>query len=167
MKIDIKESIEINAPADKAWETIGPNFLNISDWGRGIKRSWNNDAVQATFEGAPAGGRFCDLGKMGIAEEHILHYDETKREITWSAKSDKIPGFIQHLQNALKVEVLDENTCMVTTNITADATGIGGKMMGGMIKKNFSKLLQGFVVDWKNYSEFGEASAIKKREMTQ
>lgn len=165
MKIDIKESIEVNTPADKAWEIIGPNFLNIGDWGRGIKRSWNNQEVKATFKGAPAGGRFCDLGKMGIAEERILHYDQAKREITWSAKSDKIPGFIKNLQNVLKVEVVNDDTCKVYTNITADASGIGGLLMGGMIKKNFNKLLKGFVKDWKCYTESGEVSETKKREL--
>lgn len=164
MKIDITESIEINTSADKAWEIIGPNFLNIQDWGRGIKKSWNNEDVKVSFEGAPAGGRFCDLGKLGIAEESILHYDSAKREITWSAKSEKIPGFIKNLQNALKVEVLNENTCKVYTNITADATGVGGVILGGTIKKNFNKLLKGFVKDWKCYSETGEASETKKRE---
>ena len=149
MKINIKESIEINTSADKAWEVIGPNFLNIADWGRGVKKSWNNDAVKPTFEGAPAGGRFCDLGKYGTVEESVLHFDQNKREITWSAKSDKLPGFVKNLQNALKVEVINENTCKATTNITANATGIAGLFMGGMIKKNFAKQLAGFVKDWK------------------
>tara|TARA_R110002096_G_scaffold1077_1_gene5810 strand:+ start:1738 stop:2241 length:504 start_codon:yes stop_codon:yes gene_type:complete len=165
MLIDIKESIEINTSAEKAWEIIGPNFLNIGDWGRGIKHSWNNEDAKTIFEGAPAGGRFCDLGKMGIAEEHILHYDQVKREITWSAQSDKIPRFLKNLQNALKVEALDEHTCKVSTNITADATGIGGILMGRMIMKNFEKLLKGFVTDWKYYSETGKVSVAKEREL--
>ncbi len=165
MKIDIKESIIVNTPAEQAWEIIGPRFLNIGDWGRGIKKSWNNEDEKTIFQGAPAGGRFCDLGKMGIAEERILHYDPERREITWSAKSDKIPGFIKNLQNALKVEVINENTCSVSTNITADAKGIGGLFMGGMIKKNFQKLLKGFVTDWKHYAETGEVSETKKKEL--
>lgn len=165
MKIDIKESIEVNATADKAWEVIGPRFLHIGDWGRGVQKSWNNEAIKATIEGAPAGGRFCDLGKLGIAEESILHYDIASKEITWSAKSEKIPGFIKQLQNALKVEVINDTTCVIHTNITANATGLGGLLMGGMIKKNFGKLLKGFVKDWKCYAETGEVSDTKKREL--
>ena len=41
-KLDIKETIEINTSAEKAWEIIGPNFLNIADWGRGMSKSWHN-----------------------------------------------------------------------------------------------------------------------------
>ena len=164
-KLDIKETIEINTSAEKAWEIIGPNFLNIADWGRGISKSWNNDAATPSFEEAPAGGRFCDLGKFGIADERILHYSNSQKEITWSAGSDKLPGFLKNLQNALKVEKIDENICKVSTNITANLTGIGGLFLGGPIKKNFGKLLKGFVKDWKTYAETGEVSEAKGREI--
>lgn len=164
-KLDIKESIEIKKSAEKVWEIIGPNFLNIADWGRGISKSWNNDSVPATFEEAPAGGRFCDLGKFGIADERILHYNQAQKEITWSASSEKLPSFLVGLQNALKVETIDENSCRVTTNVSADLTGIRGFLLGAPIKSNFTKLLRGFVKDWKTYAETGEVSETKKREM--
>ena len=164
-KLDIKETIEINTSAEKAWEIIGPNFLNIADWGRGISKSWNNDAVTPSVEEAPAGGRFCDLGKFGIADERILHYSNSQKEITWSAVSDKLPGFLKNLQNALTVEKIDENICSVSTNITANLAGIGGLFLGGPVKKNFAKLLKGFVKDWKTYAETGEVSETKGREM--
>ena len=164
-KLDIKESIEIKTNADKAWDIIGPNFLNIADWGRGINKSWNNDSVTTTIEGAPAGGRFCDLGKFGIADERILHYNDLHKEITWSARSEKLPGFLVGLQNELKVVGIDENTCKVTTNITADLTGIRGFLLGAPIKSNFAKLLKGFLKDWKAYSETDFVSDTKKREL--
>ena len=167
MKLDIKESIEVSVAAEKAWEIIGPNFLHIATWGRGVKKSWNNEKLPPNKPGAPAGGRFCDLGKYGIVEETVLHYDQNKKEITWSAKSEKLPGFVKNLQNALKVETTSETTCKVTTNISADAKGLGGLFMGGMIKKNFTKQLGGFVKDWKIYAETGEVSPAKKRELNQ
>ena len=163
-KLDILESIEINTNAEKAWEIIGPNFLNIADWGRGIRKSWNNESTAINIDDAPDGGRFCDLGKFGIADERILHYDKAKKEITWSAQSEKLPGFLKNLQNALKVEIIDEDSCKVTTNITANLTGVGGFILSGAIKKNFNKLLKGFVQDWKIYAETGSVSEAKKRE---
>ena len=165
-KLDVKESIEIDTPAAKAWEIIGPNFVNIADWGRGVSKSWKNDEASSLIEGAPAGGRFCDVGKFGIADEKIIHYSEQRREISWSARISKMPGFVKNLQNELKVEKINEDTCRVTTNITADLKGIGGLLMGGMIKKNMRKLLKGFVKDWKTYAETGEVSETKKREMS-
>lgn len=164
-KLDIKESIEIETSAVKAWEIIGPNFLKISDWGRGVNKSSNNDAVSTTFEGAPAGGRFCDLGKFGNADERIIHYHQLQKEITWSAKIDKMPSFLEGLQNALKVEEVSENSCRVSTNITADLTGIRGFLLSVPLKSNFTKLLKGFLNDWKTYAETGEVSETKKREI--
>lgn len=164
-KLDIKESIKINTSANKAWEIIGPNFLNIADWGPGISKSWNNESVSVTFEGAPAGGRFCDLGKFGRADEQIVHYDQTQKEITWSAKIDKMPGFLVGLQNALKVEGISENSCQVSTNITANLTGLRGVLFGIPLKSNFTKLQKVFLKDWKTYAETGEVSETKKREL--
>lgn len=164
-KLNVKASTEVNTNAEKAWKIIGPGFLHIEDWGRGIGRSWNNEAIAIAHLGAPAGGRFCDLGKLGIAEERILHYSDAQMEITWSAKSDKLPGFLKDLQNALRVEPTGENSCRVHTNITADLTGVVGLVLGGPIKSNFGKLLKGFVKDWKTFAETGEASDTKKREL--
>ena len=165
-KLDIKGLIEINTSAERAWEIIGPNFLNIADWGPGVNKSWNNKSVPATFEGAPAGGRFCDLGKFGKADERIVHYDQAQKEITWSAKIDKMPSFLVDLQNALKVEGINTNSCRVSTNITANLTGLRGMLLGIPIKNNFTKLLKGFVKDWKTYAETGEVSESKKREVS-
>jgi hypothetical protein len=164
-KLDIKESIEINTPSTKAWGIIGPNFVNIGDWVRGVNKSWKNEDVKTSIEGAPAGGRFCDVGKFGVADEKIIHYNEQNKEISWSATISKMPGFVKNLQNELKVETITEDTCRVSTNITADLTGIGGLFMGGMIKKNMNKLLKGFVKDWKTYAEKDEVSETKNREL--
>jgi len=165
-KLDIKEFIEINTSADKAWEIIGPNFLSIADWGRGISRSWNNESIPPTIEGAPAGARFCDLGKFGVADERILHYDAANKEITWSAQSEDLPGFVKRLQNALNVQPINETSCRVTTHITADLRGIGGLLLGRPIKHNFTKLLKGFVKDWKAFAETGNVSDTKQREIS-
>lgn len=164
-KLDIKELIEINTSAEKAWELVGPNFVNIEDWGTGVIKSWSHESAPVTFEGAPAGGRFCDLGKLGKIEELIVHYDQVQKEITYSAKSDKIPSFIVGLQNALKVEEISDNSCRISTNMTADLTGLRGMLFSILIKINFRKLLKRFLKDWKIYAETGEVSEAKKREL--
>jgi Polyketide cyclase / dehydrase and lipid transport len=164
-KLDIKASIEINTSAEKVWEIIGPGFIDIALWGRGVNKSWNNESIQTTLEGAPAGGRFCDLGKFGKADEQIVHYDQMRKEITWSAKIDKMPSFLVDLQNALKVEEISQSSCRASTNITADLEGLRGKLLAIPLKSNFSKLLKGFLEDWKTYAETGAVSETKRREI--
>lgn len=122
----IEHSVEVKTNASKAWEVVGPNFLNIADWGVGINKSWENDSIETRFDEAPVGGRFCDIAGFGTFDERIIHYDSTKHEISWSASGENLPKFISGLQNALKVEIIDDNTCQVSSNITAKLNGVGG-----------------------------------------
>ncbi len=163
-QIDVRQSAKINASADKAWEAVGPQFLNIAAWARGVERSWDNEAL-AKSDGAPAGGRFCQVGAFGQVNERIVHYDHDAHEISWVATAEKIPGFVKDLRNDLKVEAIDENTCRISTHLTANATGIMGLLMGPMMRKNFTKLLRGFIEDWKAYAETGSASVVKQKEL--
>ncbi len=164
-KLNIRESIEVKMDASKTWEIIGPNFLNIADWGRGILKSGEIESASKKIENAPAGGRYCEVAGMGKVEEHIIHYNSGKYEISWSALGEKIPNFVSDLQNEIKVEEINEGTCKISSNLMANLNGPMGFLMGFMIKKNFSKLIHGFLNDWKTYAETGEVSETKKREI--
>lgn len=165
-KISIWESAKVNARVEKAWEVIGPNFVNIATWGPGIYKSWVNEEIDKKFEDAPAGGRFCDLGSSGIIDERIIHYDKDNYEITWSAASDNLPGFLKNLQNSLKIEKVDGNSCRISSNITADAEGLMGTLMGRMIQKKFAETLPDFMSSWKLYAETGKLTETKQKEMS-
>ena len=164
-KVDMRRSVEVKASALKAWELIGPNFLDIADWGRGVHKSWNNEKAVRKFSDAPSGGRHCEVAGFGKVDEEILHYDAAKHEITWSASAEKLPGFISGLQNALVVEAIDDNSCRARSNITANTSGIRGFLLGPILKKNLSKVLDGFMHDWKTYAETGRISETKQREL--
>jgi len=164
-KLDIIQSLEIKTNAEKAWEIIGPNFINIGDWGRGIYKSWKNEDAAQDFSDAPSGGRFCDVAGFGKFDERIIHFDATKYEISWSAMGEKLPKFISDLQNELKVEAIDKTSCRITTHITANLSGLKGLLFGSVIKKNFSKTINGFLKDWKAYAETGQVSEAKQREI--
>lgn len=164
-KLDLKKTVEINASPEKAWEILGPKFLDISKWARSINKSYSYEQAPKNFDDAPAGGRYCEVNGFGKMQEEILHFDKQKHEITWSASGKKIPGFVSGLQNALKVESIGDNTSRVTTHITANLSGIGGFFMGGMMNKQFDKVLNGFLKDLKAYAETGEISETKQREL--
>ncbi|MFY0689963.1 MAG: SRPBCC family protein [Cyclobacteriaceae bacterium] len=164
-KLDIKLSKEINASSDKVWEILGPNFLSISEWGTGILSSVNNADAELRFDDAPAGGRVCDIKGFGKFDERILHYSHDDKEITWSADSPKIPGFVNGLQNAFRIEELGENKSRISSNLTANMRGVGGFLFGGKIKSNFEKTIEIFLTDIKIYAETGKVSPRKEREL--
>ncbi|MES0490367.1 MAG: SRPBCC family protein [Leptospirales bacterium] len=165
-KLEIQQSYEVNTNAAKAWGVIGPDFVNIADWARGIQKSWENESVSKKQTNAPAGGRFCDLGSFGIFDERIIHFDEKKHEISWNAHGEKLPKFVSGLQNALRVEKIDADNCRISSNITADVQGLKGFLLGKAIQQKFAKQIKGFMSDWKTYAETGEISDKKKSEIS-
>ncbi len=164
-QLNNKKSIEVNASINKVWEIIGPNFADISKWARGINNSWINEDIPKEFDDAPAGGRFCDVKGFGKMQEDILNYDSTNYNITWTADGEKIPGFVKRLQNSITLEKVSETKTKITSHLTADLLGVKGKLLGGVISKQFSKAIDGFFTDWKIYAETGDISATKKREL--
>lgn len=164
-KLNIKKSIEINTNVAKTWNIIGPNFINIADWARGVDKSWKNDSAPKVFDSAPTGGRYCDVKGFGKFDEQITHYAEQKHEISWTAKGEKLPKFLSGLKNELSIEELDENNCRVNSHISANLSGIGGFLMRSMMKANFTKTISGFLKDWKVYAETGKASDFKQAEL--
>ena len=164
-KMAIKTSTTINASADRVWEIIAKDFLNISKWARDVNASYDNFSTLKAPEGAPAAGRFCDVSGFGKVDEHIIRYDNQKREITWTASADKMPGFVQDLQNAWSVEQIDDSTSQVISQLSANLTGILGTMMYPLMKMNFSKLVKGFIEDLTSYSVTGNVSQTKKKQL--
>jgi len=63
-KFDIKKSTVVNVSAEKVWEIIGNDFLNISNWVGGINASYSNPAETQILQGAPAGGRICEVSDL-------------------------------------------------------------------------------------------------------
>jgi hypothetical protein len=164
-KLKIEQTAELNVSASKAWEIVGPNFVQVSAWGRGILESWNNESLKTKIENAPAGGRFCKVIGFGEVDEQILHYDDKKLEITWSAKSPKFPGFLSGVTNEVKVTQKDDNSCVVSSNISADVSGVAGFFLVFPLKLNFTKVMKGFISDWKSYAETGQVSPVKQKEL--
>ena len=165
-RLDIKKNVEVDTNASAAWDIIGPKFIHISNWARGVSKSWDDDSVHKDFENAPTGGRHCEVSGFGRFDEKITHFDGNKHEITWEATGEKIPKFIHGLHNEIKVEELDEKHCRIVSNISADLSGVVGFLLGFFVKMNFSKTLDGFLEDWKVYAETGHVSETKKKEMT-
>lgn len=96
----INNSAIINTSADRVWEDIAEDFLNISKWARDVNASYDNFSTTIIPEGAPAAGRFCEVSGFGKVDEHIIHFNSALREISWTATADKMPGFVKELQNA-------------------------------------------------------------------
>ena len=164
-KLKVQLSADITAGVDRVWEILAQDFLNIADWARGVESSRDNPEATAVLEGAPAGGRYCDVKGLGKIDERIVHFDAEGHEITWTASASKLPDFVSGLQNAVTVKVLDANTTRVTSNISANLSGFMGIFMAPMMKRNLSKTIGGFLEDLDIYAVTGRISETKQRQL--
>lgn len=163
--IQLKASKEAYTSAERAWNIIGPQFLNIADWSRGIHRSWENEKVPNNIDGAPAGGRYTFLGQYGTADERIMHYDSKNMEITWSARLSFLPNFVSSIGHALKVREIDNNLCLLNNIITVEANSYAALILKKRFEKQFRDGIDKFLIDWATYAETGEVSAAKELEL--
>jgi len=152
-----KVTIEINTDAEHVWEIVASQFVNVSLWARDVISSRENTAIEKKFSDAPAGGRICEVKGMGEIDERITHFSASKKEITWSANSEKIPGFVSNLQNAFTFHQIDEETTRVTSSLTADLNGAAGLLMGPLVKRNFSKAIATLLEDLDVYARTGSS----------
>lgn len=161
----IKNSFTINTSADRVWQVIAKEFLDISKWARDVNASYDSFSKTTIPEGAPAAGRFCEVSGFGKVDELIIHFDDKNKELTWTASADKMPGFVTNLQNAWTIKEIDSNKSLVTSQLSADLSGILGTIMYPLMKMNFSKLVKGFIEDFTIYSETGNISETKKKQL--
>ena len=80
---------------------------------------------------------------------------------------EKLPGFVRSLQNALKIERIDDQACLITTNIAANAVGAMGSLLGGIIQNKFARSLPGFLNAWKLDAETGTLTETKQKELVE
>lgn len=164
--IHLKASKEAHASAHNAWQVIGPQFVSIANWSRGIHRSWENEKVPNTIEGAPAGGRYTFLGQYGTADERIIHYDEQNMEITWTARLSFLPNFVSGIRHALKVREIDNNLCLLSNIITVEANSYAALLLKKRFEIQFRDGIDKFLIDWATYAETGEVSEAKRFELS-
>ena len=159
MKID--KTFEVNAPAAKVWDILGPNYTRAGDWASSVFVSAPR-AGMPQIAGASAAGRTCETS-LGPFTESIVAYDDERRHVAYTATGDKMPGFVRELKNAWTVDAIDANRSRVTMTLTADIKQPFRALMGWMMKRQFAKVLDEATDDLKVYAETGQPSPRKRK----
>ena len=153
--MQIQKEITVNAPIDKVWEAVGPDFAECAKWGSVLETS---KATQGNVpDGAPCSGRICQTNNgMGGFTETLTHYNEDKMQLAYTAQGDKMPGFVKNLRNAWKLVPVDANQTKIMANLTADIVFPFSLLMGPMMKMQMGKMLDMGLEDLKFYVENGK-----------
>lgn len=112
----IKKSIEINTSASAAWEVLGEQFANVSEWADSI--------VKSSLDGLLDRGavRTCHIKAVGPVaageiKEELTHFDRDSRSLTYLVLSGT-PKMMGPIENAWTIEDMGNNYCRVTSRLT-------------------------------------------------
>lgn len=157
--MQISKTVTVNAPAEKVWDILGPNYTKAGDWASSVFLSQAR-AGQPKVPGAPAAGRICETS-LGPFTESIEAYDEDRMHVAYSATGAKMPGFMRSLVNSWTVRGAGSNRSEVTMVLNADIAQPFRTLMGWMMKRQFDGVLTESIDDLKIYAETGSPSARK------
>lgn len=110
--------IEIDAPADKAWEVLGEGFGEISNWTSSLSGELDVGGIR-TCESSKSFGPF----KGGATQERLIAYDPLSMTLEYEAISG-LSGFVRRAGNRWSVHKVDEGHCIVRFTATLELRGI-------------------------------------------
>lgn len=154
----ISRTINIDAPADRVWDILGPNYVNAGDWASSVYVSKARAGTPKVAD-APVAGRVCQTS-LGPFTETIEAFDESRRHVAYSATGDKMPGFVKRLVNSWTVNPSGHKST-VQMELSADIAFPFNILMGPMMKLQFGRVLRDATEELKYYAETGQPHARK------
>ncbi len=144
---------EINAPAEVAWQILGPEFASISDWAEFVKTSRavaTSEAPEAMVIAteAPVAGR--ETKTKATLREFITAYDEDRRSLTFDAAG--LPPIVKRGRNVQSVEATGPQTSRLVFDINFDFRG-PFVVLGPVMRKRMGKSLVSVMDDLKAEAE--------------
>ena len=110
--MEIKTTLDIDAPASAVWKVLGEQFADVGEWASSINKS--------SIDGPLGKGavRTCDLKAFGPVPagkvtEELTKFEHESRSLTYVVLSG-VPGFMRFVENVWTVDELDDNRARVT-----------------------------------------------------
>ena len=151
--MQIPKQIDINVPAEKAWDVL-QDIGSLDQWFSGVYES-------SASGNAKGESRLCetDFGQM---KETMTVFDEEKMRLSYGAQGKKMPFFVKGLSNNWKVQPLSANSCRVMSRMECTISPFPFKVFPGpMMKMQFNKVLGYALEELKYYCENGKAHPRK------
>ena len=94
MGIEVSKKATINVSADRLWSILADEFDKIGEWASGIDSSGPNPDA-AILEGAPMGGRVCQVPGFGDIDETFTSFNAENRSFAFAATAHQDPELRQ------------------------------------------------------------------------
>lgn len=149
----ITQEIIIDAPIDKAWEILGPQFEHAERWASSIKHS---EALnRESLNGSACTVRGCVVAGMGEIKEDLLSYSSDNHSLSYIVK-EGMPKMVKHASNHWQLIDLGNGKTKLKMVIEMKTGGFFGWMMKGMLKGKMKKLSAKIAEEFKYYVENGK-----------
>lgn len=156
MKLYFDKQVDLNVPAQKAWNILANQYEFVGDWATIIPES------APRMENGELVGRTCS-STYGDVQEMITDWDE--EHMTYSYEADGLPAMFKSGKNVWKLEALNSHQTRVHMSLKMEMAALPGFFMGWMIKSKMGKDLEGFMSDLKHFAETGRPSIQKKKSL--
>ena len=156
----ITRTLQVNAPPERVWDILGPNYVRAGDWASSVYVSGARPGTPK-IEGAPAAGRVCETS-LGAFTETIEAYEPARRHVAYSATGAKMPGFVRSLRNEWTVHPSGGGS-RVEMALNADIAFPFNLLMGPLMKLQFRKVLREATEELKHYAETGRPHPRKTK----
>ena len=163
-EVKMSKSVTVNVPANELWQIIGPGFTEAGKWSTAVDHSAGHG--EGKFDGATCDTRSCDLSAKGFSSvnERITEYDASNRTMAFDV-IEGMPGFVTYMNNRTVITDLGQGRSQAELQITMHMKPFLGGLLGGMLKKNLSNLIDSALDDLKVFAETGKPSGRKQARM--
>ena len=150
----IVKTARINAPIERAWKIMGPNYARAGDWASSVYASGPRPE-KPSIKGAPVYGRVCETS-IGPATEALLEYDPENYKIVYDAHAEKMPGFVKGLKNSWQLTPDGPYGTNVHMTFEMNIAAPFNVLMGWMMRLQMGGLLGNAVEEFKHFVETGK-----------
>ena len=163
-EVKMSKQVVVNVSANDLWQIIGPGFAEAGKWSTAVDHSAGHG--EGKFDGATCDTRTCDLSAKGFSKvnERITEYDASNRTMAFDV-IEGTPGFVTYMNNRTVITDLGQGRSQAELQFTIHMKPFMGALMGGMLKKNLSKLIDSALDDLQVFAETGKPSARKQARM--
>ena len=160
-EVKMSKSVVVNVSANDLWQIVGPGFAEASKWSTAVDHSAGHG--EGKFDGATCDTRSCDLSAKGFSSvnEQITEYDASNRTLAFDV-FEGMPGFVTYTNNRTVISDLGQGRSQAELQITMHMKPFLGWVLGGMLKKNLSSLIESALDDLKVFAESGKPSDRKQ-----
>jgi hypothetical protein len=155
----VSTSIDIDAPAERVWEIIGPGFGTVGEWASAVPESRPTGALGP--HGAACSGRVCTVATPGFDEltEELTDYDPAARRLTYRAVHG-MPSFVTDARNTW--QALPRPGGGTTFTMQADVRVAGaGRLAAPFLRVHLGRIGRRTGHDLRTYAETGAVSRAK------